>query len=77
MTDRSVRDRIFWGVGIFVVVVYALVPVAWIVSLSLKPEAELTDWRFIPDTVTLDNYRNIFDDVGRQVAAPRPAARTG
>jgi multiple sugar transport system permease protein len=43
-------------------VVYALVPVLWIVSLSLKPEADLTDHRFIPQNYTLENYRTIWED---------------
>jgi multiple sugar transport system permease protein len=61
--DRiSARDRLVWGVAALLAVFYALLPVAWIVSLSLKPEAELTDRRFIPETVTFDNYRNIFED---------------
>ena len=61
--DRiSARDRLVWGVAAVLAVFYALLPVAWIVSLSLKPEAELTDRRFIPETVTFDNYRNIFED---------------
>ena len=43
-------------------VVYALVPVAWIVSLSLKPAAQLNDNRFLPQSISLDNYRAIFQD---------------
>jgi multiple sugar transport system permease protein len=63
MKDRtSARDRLFWGTGVVVAVLYALLPVAWIVSLSVKPEADLTDNRFIPSNFTFDNYRNIFDD---------------
>jgi multiple sugar transport system permease protein len=63
MKDRiSARDRLFWGAGVVVAVLYALLPVAWIVSLSVKPEADLTDNRFIPSNFTFDNYRNIFDD---------------
>jgi multiple sugar transport system permease protein len=63
MKDRiTARDRLVWGMAVAMAVLYALLPVAWIVSLSLKPEADLTDRRFIPDTVTFDNYRNIFDD---------------
>jgi multiple sugar transport system permease protein len=41
------------------VVIYALVPVLWILSLSLKTPATLTDGRFIPRDWTLANYRNI------------------
>jgi multiple sugar transport system permease protein len=61
--DRiTAKDRLIWGVAAAMAVVYALVPVLWIVSLSLKPEADLTDHRFVPETFTLENYRNIWDD---------------
>ena len=39
---------VFWGVGIVVVMLYALVPVVWIVSLSLKTPATITDGKFLP-----------------------------
>jgi multiple sugar transport system permease protein len=42
--------------------VYALLPVAWIVSLSLKPAAELNDRRFLPARLSLEHYRTIFSD---------------
>jgi multiple sugar transport system permease protein len=60
--ERSTRDRIFWGVGLLVVVLYAMVPVAWIVSLSLKPASEITNGKFLPQEPTLENFRTIFDD---------------
>lgn len=49
-----------WVLINILVVVYALVPVLWIVSLSLKTEATLTDGNFIPREWTLKNYRDIF-----------------
>ncbi len=54
------RERALWTVGTVAIVVYALTPVAWIVSLSLKSTASLTDGRFIPSEVTFDNYSSIF-----------------
>ena len=54
-------NRVFWAVGAVVVVLYALIPVAWIVSLSLKEPADLTDGKFFPRSVSLENYRSIFD----------------
>jgi multiple sugar transport system permease protein len=42
------------------VLLYALIPVLWITSLSLKPTADIGDRRFIPETFTLDNYDQIF-----------------
>jgi multiple sugar transport system permease protein len=59
-TDRW--HRTFWGMGSLLIVVYALVPVLWILSLSFKPASELGDKRFWPNTFSLDNYRAVFDD---------------
>jgi multiple sugar transport system permease protein len=52
--------RVGWGLLNAVAVIYALVPVLWIVSLSFKSSATLTDGNFIPREWSLDNYRNIF-----------------
>ena len=37
MNRRRTSDKVFWAGGIVIVVIYALLPVVWIVSLSLKP----------------------------------------
>lgn len=58
MTD--VRRRAAWLIVDVAVVVYALVPVLWILSLSLKPTSTVKDGKLIPSSVTLDNYRGIF-----------------
>jgi multiple sugar transport system permease protein len=58
MTD--VRRRTAWLIIDLAVVVYALVPVLWILSLSLKPTSTVKDGKLIPSSVTLDNYRGIF-----------------
>jgi multiple sugar transport system permease protein len=55
-------ERIFWGAGSAVVVFYALIPVAWIVSLSLKRPADLNDNRFVPQALSFEHYRAIFQD---------------
>ncbi|ERG69311.1 carbohydrate ABC transporter permease [Segniliparus rugosus] len=49
-----------WAALDLLAVVYALVPVGWIVSLSLKPSSTIGDGRFIPSDVTLENYRQVF-----------------
>jgi multiple sugar transport system permease protein len=56
------RRRLGWGAASLVVVVFALLPMAWIISLSLKKPADLNDGKFLPDSVTFDNYTNIFDE---------------
>lgn len=59
------QDRLetaLWNGFGLLVMIYALVPVLWIVSLSLKPAADLNDRRFFPARVSLDNYRAVFGD---------------
>lgn len=51
-----------WRVGSLGVVTYALLPVVWIVSLSLKPAADLTDQRLIPSSVSFEHYQAVFRD---------------
>jgi multiple sugar transport system permease protein len=58
----SVRQRQVggWSAAIVVVVIASLVPVLWIVMLSLKTPATATDGSFIPHAWTLSNYSDIF-----------------
>jgi multiple sugar transport system permease protein len=62
MAAHTRGERLWWTLGSVAVVIYALVPVAWIVSLSLKPAAQLNDNRFLPQSISLENYRAIFRD---------------
>jgi multiple sugar transport system permease protein len=50
-----------WTVVNVLVVLYALFPVLWILSLSLKPTSMVKDGNLIPSQVTFDNYKAIFD----------------
>ncbi len=56
----GMRRMAFWVVVDTLVVVYALLPVLWILSLSLKPSSMVKDGRLIPSSVTFENYRGIF-----------------
>lgn len=49
-----------WTVVNVLVVLYALFPVLWILSLSLKPTSTVKDGNLIPSQVTFDNYKAIF-----------------
>jgi multiple sugar transport system permease protein len=51
--------RAGWYAGTAAVLVVALLPVLWIVSLSLKSPATITDKRLWPVDPTLENYRSI------------------
>lgn len=62
MTERvGARRATGWTVVNVIVVVYALFPVLWILSLSLKPTSSVKDGKLIPAQVTFDNYKAIFE----------------
>ena len=58
---RGSRDYALWSIGIVLVLVFALVPVLWLISVSLKPPEAVTDGRFIPSEFSLDNYKSLFE----------------
>jgi multiple sugar transport system permease protein len=49
-----------WTVVNILVVLYAMFPVLWILSLSLKPTSSVKDGKLIPTQITFDNYKGIF-----------------
>ncbi len=55
-TGRKAR----WTFVDIVVVVYALIPVLWTLSLSFKTAEAQTDKKFFPSEWTFQNYRDIF-----------------
>ncbi|QIV83465.1 carbohydrate ABC transporter permease [Mycolicibacterium frederiksbergense] len=50
-----------WAVINVIVVLYALFPVLWILSLSLKPTSTVKDGKLIPSEITFENYKAIFE----------------
>ena len=59
VTDSTQR-KLGWSVVNLLVVLYALVPVLWILSLSFKTSDSVTDGNFIPRDWTWSNYSGIF-----------------
>ena len=61
MAERvGARRATGWTVVNILVIIYALFPVLWILSLSLKPTSTVKDGKLIPAQMTLDNYKGIF-----------------
>jgi multiple sugar transport system permease protein len=57
------RRRMFgWTGAEIVIVVAALFPVLWLLSLSLKDPATVNDGRLIPKTFSFDSYSSIFQE---------------
>ncbi len=60
MTNGRARKG-WWVLADIAILIYALVPVLWIASLSFKPTRSIADGRFIPSEFTWSNYRQIFE----------------
>jgi multiple sugar transport system permease protein len=55
------RERALWSIGILVVLLYALIPVVWITSLSFKTPEEVADRKFFSG-FSFENYDVVFSD---------------
>jgi multiple sugar transport system permease protein len=66
----SRRKRILWLIGGFLIVVYALFPIAWIVSLSFKAPADISNGQFLPTTATWSNYDEILTGAASDLFLP-------
>ncbi|MCT9010613.1 carbohydrate ABC transporter permease [Streptomyces rhizosphaerihabitans] len=60
MSAAGRRRMTGWALVNIIVIVYALFPVCWIISLSFKDPSTLTDGSFIPTEWTWENYHGIF-----------------
>ena len=58
-TETTQRKLSWWGVNVLVLL-YAFIPVVWILSLSLKDAATLNDGRYLPLSPSGDSYAAIF-----------------
>ena len=60
MSERTGKQTTLWTVGLAAVVLASLLPVIWLLMLSLKTPATVGDGRFIPKEVTFANYSALF-----------------
>jgi multiple sugar transport system permease protein len=67
--SRTPQERILWLLGMVVIVFYALFPVLWILSISLKAPGQVAIndqsnfWNtIVPQKVTLQNYEALFEN---------------
>ena len=60
MQRRGSGAYLGWTLALGAVLVYALIPVVWLVSLSFKTPATVGDKKFVPSDTTFDNYTTLF-----------------
>ncbi len=70
MGAMSTKEKTAWYLGALLIVLYAVVPVAYIVSMSFKSEAALSDRKFFPSDATWANYDEIFAGNGSDLFLP-------
>jgi multiple sugar transport system permease protein len=66
----STKERNWWIVGGIAIVIYALFPVAWIVSLSFKAAADISNKSFLPTSATWENYSTILTGTASDLFLP-------
>ena len=59
-SDRSLKARLTNYGGPLLVIIWTLLPVVWILSLSFKAGDDITNNRFLPTAWSLENYRTVF-----------------
>ncbi len=60
MQNRNPRTYTGWTIALAIVIFYAMIPVFWLISLSLKSPSTVSDKKFIPSDITFDNYSALF-----------------
>jgi multiple sugar transport system permease protein len=60
MNGKGWRSRLANYGGPLAVILWTLLPVVWILSLSFKAETDINNKKFLPSSWTLDNYRTVF-----------------
>jgi len=58
---RGSREYALWAIGELLIIAFALIPVLWILSLSLKTPETVADQSFIPQDWSLDSYETLFE----------------
>jgi multiple sugar transport system permease protein len=66
----SRKERNLWIVAGIGIVIYALFPIAWIVSLSLKAPSDLNNKQFLPTNLSWENYQLILTGAASDLFLP-------
>ena len=71
MTRELTAGQKFWQiVATMAIIVYTIIPLIWIVNLSLKPSADRADGNFWAVHPTLENYELIFTGGAKDLFLP-------
>jgi multiple sugar transport system permease protein len=71
--EVSTKAKTWLGIAAIPIILYTLLPIGWLLSLSVKPSSEINDRRYIPQDFSWSNYRYILSGAGATLF--RPALR--
>src|SRR6185312_10276444 len=66
----SRRERTWWIVAGIAIIIYALFPIGWIVSLSFKAPSDISNGQFLPTVFTWENYSLILTGDASELFLP-------
>jgi multiple sugar transport system permease protein len=66
----SRKEKNWWIVAGVLIVLYALAPIAWIVSLSFKAPSDLANGQFLPTDASTENYSLILTGAASDLFLP-------
>jgi len=68
--EISPRAKAWLAVASLPIIIYTLLPIGWLLSLSLKPSADITDRKYFPRSLSWENYKYIFTGGGQDIFVP-------
>jgi multiple sugar transport system permease protein len=69
-SNLSTRNKTWLGISAIPIIIYSIIPILWMVSLSLKPSADLADGKFIPRQLSWSNYSLILTGGAHDLFVP-------
>jgi multiple sugar transport system permease protein len=57
--EVSRKTKVWLGIASIPIILYALVPIGWMISLSVKPNSIINDGKYFPRKWTFSNYSGI------------------
>jgi multiple sugar transport system permease protein len=69
-SNLSTKAKTWLGISAIPIILYSILPILWMLSLSLKPSGDLSDGRFIPRTLSWSNYALILTGGAKDLFLP-------
>jgi len=69
-SNLSTRDKTWLGISAIPIMLYSIVPILWMLSLSLKPSSDLSDGNFVPSHISWTNYSLILTGGAKDLFLP-------